>query len=348
MNTNQLPLKSLRALTCGLSLAAAGSATAESSVSFVGELDSYLGYTQPAGSKSLQEVTGLESNGLTTSYAGVHGSHDLGNGITVVGALEGFLRPDSGALGRFDDDLLFARAANIGFKGDFGQISFGRNASPYFLSTILMNPYGDSFSFSPMVLMSFGGGGIYGDSGWSNSVVYTMPTMSGFTNTLAYAFGEKAGDASTNKMAANTFYKSGDFGFTAAVHKISGMQSGAMSLGADDTQTAVLLGGSYSFGANAIYLQYQSISDDLTTGDIDRDAWVLSASLAAGKGAFYLSAGTSTSSMGGKDYDRTIFTIMYDLPLSKKCELYFGFTNDSPDGAAQDGQTLGAGARFRF
>jgi hypothetical protein len=39
---------------------------------------------------------------------------------------------------------------------------------------------------------------------------------------------------------------------------------------------------------------------------------------------------------------------MYNLPLSKKLDFYAGYTSDSPDGAEQDGQTIGFGARYRF
>jgi predicted porin len=233
-------------------------------------------------------------------------------------------------------------------KGDFGQFTVGRNASLYFLSTILFNPFGDSFSFSPMVLMSFGGGGLYGDSGWSNSLVYSTPTMGGFTTSFAYAFGEKAGDSSVNKIAANTFYKNHDLGFTAAVQKISGPQAGATGLGMDDEQTAGILGISYALGNNTLYAQYQTMSGDFANGDIDRDTFVLSASFALGKGAILLGAGLTETDADTGDYDRSIYTIMYDLPITKKLELYAGFTSDDPDNTEESGRTLGLGGRFRF
>ena len=321
---------------------------ANSTIKFVGELDSYLSYSQPPGSDSAKSTTGLQSNGLTTSYIGIHGSHELANGLTAIGALEAFLQPDAGEIGRFNGDMMFARAANIGLKGDFGQVTVGRNASLYFLSSIIFNPFGDSFTFSPMVLMGYGGGGIYGDSGWSDSIVYTTPNSGGFTSSFQYAFGETAGDNSTHKMAANTFYKAGDFGFTAAVQKISGTQTGAMGLGANDSQTDALMGISYALGDSTVYAQYQMMSDAKVSGDIDRDTLVLSASIAAGKGAVYLGVGLTTTSTDMSDYDRTIYTVMYNLPLSKNLDLYAGYTSDSPENVEQDGKTLGLGGRFRF
>ena len=351
MKINNRLITQLIAPACFSSLLLlANSACAESSLNFVGELDTYLGYNRPAGGDAVESKTGVESNGLTTSYLGVHGSHDLDNGLTAIASVEAFMRPDSGEIGRFEDDIMFARAAYFGLKGDFGQFTIGRNTSLYFLSAIIFNPFGDSFSFSPMVLSSFGGGGLYGDTGWSDSLVYTTPTAGGFTTSFAYAFGEKAGDTSTNKIAANTFYKSGDFGFTAAIQKISGTQSGATGLGPDDDQTDGIVGISYAIGDSTVYAEYQVMRDKINGEGsvIDRDTLVLSASIAVGKGAIYLGYGYTKIDTDGSDYDRNIYTIMYNLPLSKKLDLYVGYTNDDPEWTEKTGQTFGLGGRFRF
>ena len=352
MNMNSRVLKWITATSVTSFLIIASQTHAESSLTFVGELDSYLGSNKPAGNENTESTTGIESNGLTTSYLGVHGSHDLDNGLTAIASVEAFMRPDSGEMGRFEGDIMFARAANFGLKGDFGQVTLGRNASLYFLSAIIFNPFGDSFSFSPMVLSSFGGGGLYGDTGWSNSVVYSTPTTGGFTTSFAYAFGEEAGDTGTNKMAANTFFKSGDFGFTAAVQKISGTQPGATGLGPDDEQTDALVGISYAIGDSTLYAQYQmmrdKVDDEGSDIDIDRDTLVLSASIAVGKGAIYLGYGHTKIDTEGGDYDRNIYTVMYNLPLSKKLDLYLGYTSDDPEWTEETGQTFGIGGRFRF
>lgn len=320
---------------------------ADSGVKFYGELDAFVGDSQPAGDGD--STMGIQSNGMTTSYLGISSKHELSNGMTASAGVEMFFQPDSGNQGRFDNDIFFARSAYIGLAGDFGQVKLGRTASLYFLSTILFNPFGDSFAFSPMVLMSYGGGGIYGDSGWSDSIVYSTPQLGGFTTSVAYAFGEQQGDTSTNKMGANTFYKAGDFGFTAAVQKISGPQTGATSLGLDDSQTDAILGASYAMGKNTFYVQYQMMRDDLAAGDIDRDTLVISASIAAGTGSIYLAYGyTDMSADVGGDSSRDIYTLAYNYPLADQIDLYAAFTSDNPEGAEQNGRTLGLGGRFRF
>lgn len=326
----------------------ANAASAESSLTFKGELDAYLGYIQPAGSDEIDSTLGIESNGLTTSFLGVHGTHELGNGMTAIGGVEMFLRPDSGEYGRFEGDILFARAGYVGLKGDFGEVKIGRVASLYFLSAISFNPFGDSFAFSPMVLTSFGGGGLYGDTGWSDSIVYSAPTMGGFNTSIAYAFGEEEGDTGTNKIAANTFYGAGKFGLTAAIQKISGPQPGALGLPVDDSQTAALLGVSYEFDIAKVFVQYQMMRDDLATGDIDRDTLVLSASIPAGPGSVYLGYGYTDIGVDGGDFERDIITLMYNLPMTDKFDIYAGYSTDDPEGVEQSGQILGLGGRFRF
>lgn len=345
---NRTHIKTMSALIAGTcSLTLAFSASAQSSASFVGELDMYLSDYQPAGADS-DSTQGIESNGMTTSWVGAHGEHIINNDLKVIAAVEAFLRPDAGEVGRFEDDIFFARAAYVGLSGNFGEVKIGRIAAAHFISAISFNPFGDSFAFSPMILMSYGGGGLYGDTGWSDSVAYTTPELGGFTSSLAYAFGEEQGETSTNKMGANTFYKAGNFGFTAAVQKISGTQTGAMGLGPEDEQTTSLLGASYAIGKSTLYAQYQLMSDDLVTSDIDRDTLVLSASIAAGPGAVYLGYGFTDTSADTGDFDRNIYTLAYNLPLGKDADLYAAYTSDAPDGVEQDGQTLGFGGRYRF
>ena len=337
-----------RLLTGGLVLGLLSSnAAAQPSVAFKGELDIYVGDSQSAGADS-DSVQGIESNGMTTSWLGVHGEHMINDDLKAIAAVEMFLRPDSGEAGRFPDDIFFARSAYVGLSGNFGEVKVGRVAAAHFISAISFNPFGDSFAFSPMILMSYGGGGLYGDTGWSNSIVYTTPSLGGVVSNFAYAFGEERGETGTNKMAANTFYKTGNLGMTAALQKISGTQAGATGLGADDEQTTALVGLSYDLGKNTLYAQYQMMRDELVLGDIDRDTLVLSASLPAGSGAFYLSYGFTDTSSDSGDYDRNIYTLVYNLPLSKATDLYAGFTSDDPDGAEQKGRTLGLGGRYRF
>ncbi len=178
--------------------------------------------------------------------------------------------------------------------------------------------------------------------------MYTTPELGGFTSSLAYAMGEQQGETGTHKVTANTFYKAGSFGLTAALQKISGPQPGAWTLGEDESQSAALVGLSYDIGKSTVFAQYQSLSDELSGGDIDRDSLVLSAAIAAGPGALYLSYGYSDISTELIDRKRHIYTLVYNLPLGPKGDIYAGVCSDDPDAVEQQGRTLGVGGRFRF
>lgn len=60
--------------------------------------------------------------------------------------------PASGQFGRFNGDTNMSRDANVFLTGKFGTLTLGRAMAPSFLPTILFNPFGDSFAFSPLVL----------------------------------------------------------------------------------------------------------------------------------------------------------------------------------------------------
>ena len=56
-------------------------------------------------------------------------------------------------------------------------------------STINFNAFGDSFGYSPSVRHIYTSNTVTGDSGWSDSVLYTTPNMGGFTGTFNDVLG---------------------------------------------------------------------------------------------------------------------------------------------------------------
>jgi len=202
--------------------------------------------------------------------------------------------------------------------------------------------------FSPMVLHTFGGGWIAGDSGWSNSVSYSTPSFSGFSATAIYAFGEVEDEPGDNKMGVNAFYRAGDFAATLAVQSVDytaatnpGLTPGAPDEADGDTQTAILAGVSYDFGFLKLFGQYQNISDDRGVGDLD--TFAASASIPAGPGSVLLGVAYTDYDDGE---DRTTSTVGYMYPVSQYLDAYAAFTNDDFDGDAD--RTFGVGARYRF
>ena len=133
-----------------LGAALGGNALAQSSVQVMGTIDTFAGGMKMAGDAARSTV--VNSSGMTTSWFGFRGTEDLGGGLKANFALTAFLRTDAGAAGRFGPDPFWSRDANVGFLGSWGAVTVGRGLAPNFLPTILFNPVGDSFTFSPLVL----------------------------------------------------------------------------------------------------------------------------------------------------------------------------------------------------
>lgn len=118
-----------KSLIAVAALAAVGAASAQSSVTLYGVVDTGYGVertkTEVGGVTIKTRTTGLMSGNLSSSRWGLKGQEDLGNGLSAVFNVEaGF---DS-ANGDFTDG--FNRRSVVGLKGNFGQVLLGRDYTP--------------------------------------------------------------------------------------------------------------------------------------------------------------------------------------------------------------------------
>lgn len=115
----------LRPATGLLLLCCAAGAAAETTVA--GLVDVYAGSLRYSGDRAANTV--VNSNGMTTSWIGFHSSEDLGSGLRAEVAVSGFLRPDTGASGRFASppETMWSREAFVSLSGGFGTIALGQN-----------------------------------------------------------------------------------------------------------------------------------------------------------------------------------------------------------------------------
>ncbi len=310
--------------------------------------------------------TAVDSNGMTTSHWGMRGTEDLGGGLRAVFALEGFFRPDTGEAGRFGStDLLFKRNAYVGLEGGFGRVTAGRHTTQYFVSTVITNPFGDSFGYSPMILHTFGtslGTGlgindartsfIRNDSGWSNAVAYTSPNLGGLTAAAMYSTASGSNDqedpvhTSRGKAySGQLVYRSGPLVATAVYQDIN-------INGIDQKQKAWLLGGAYDLQIVRLFAQLQDIRSTLTAGK-DRDSsWQLGATVPFGSHSLRASyARTKTDDESGTAADKTrkTWAVGYGYDFSRRTDVYANYLSDELDAAAGKKRTVfGVGLRHRF
>jgi predicted porin len=310
--------------------------------------DAWFGQTKTNGNSK----TVVDSGGMSTSYWGIGGSEDLGGGLKAVFAFESFFTVDNGGAGRFPGDTFFARDAYVGLSGSFGQSTLGRNTTPYFLSTVIFNPFGDSFTFAPIVAHVWLPGGnpyfVQGDTGFSNSIRYTTPNFSGLSADFAYSAGNERDVAptGTNKaFDANVLYFSGNWSGTAAYRTIN-----LDAVGLTSKQDSYLLGGAYDFAMAKLYAQYQSSKFDTGASTTTSKTYQLGVAVPAGPGAVLFSLAHSKFDVPLATGDkRDTWALGYDYNLSKRTDLYAVFYDDkfkNPESFKQ--QIMGLGIRHKF
>lgn len=265
-------------------------------------------------------------------------------------AMTGFLRMDTGASGRFTNDTLFSRDASISLTGGFGSVLAGRGVAPNFLPTVIFNPFGDSFAFSPLILHTNVGlrnatgwaSNVASDTGWSSQLVYGSPTVGGLRANLHYQLVDVAGASGKKNVGANAFYSAGPLGLTAFYEKSQLSNPVLAALAGGATRTNWMLGGSYDAGVVKGFLTYGETKSSLTIAKAKTTT--LGAAVPVGSGKV-LAALANTRGMGGATRDTV--TVGYDHFLSKRTDVYANLMHDKVSGFTS-GTSLGVGVRHRF
>lgn len=346
--------------TAAVAGAIAVPASAQTKVNIEGVVDAYAGSMKFAGDASRRSVVG--SAGMTTSYFGFRGTEDLGGGLKANFALTSFFRTDTGESGRFNgNETMFSRDASVGLSGGFGAVSLGRGSAPNFLPSILFNPFGDSFTFAPLILHFnvplFNGTGwsssLAGDTGWSNQIKYTTPNFGGLTANLQYQFGEAAGDTGKNNVGANLLYFRGPLSLSAFYQNTdvnnpldtpAGTVKSFAGLSAAQ-QKVWFIGGAYDFGVAKLFATYSETSHNV---DFDDTTYSLGASAPFGAGKFLAAwAQTRRDAAGVPETKRDTISLGYDYSFSKRTDVYAVAMNDKITNRST-GNSFGVGIRHRF
>lgn len=340
-----------------LGMGAAG-AFAQSSVSLYGVIDLAVGsvqYAGAAGGADNTRTTKIDSNTMTTSFIGFKGIEDLGGGLKVGFAIESFLRPDTGASGRFGTDPFWGRAAFVSIQNDLGKLTLGRQGNLLFSQVAGYNPLGGAFGVSPAVRLTFGKwGNDLGDSGWSNALTYQSPNWAGLTGTVQLQAPEVSGKDLSYGLGLS--YVSGPFAIAGAWQDLRSATAPKTDLTATQKQSFGLLSSSYDFGVAKLFAQVGEFSNKGFVGasQIKTSLFQLGASVPVSKdGKVLVSYGQSKEKPvdGGVTpvTKHTIFTLGYDHYLSKRTDLYGMVMLDDEKGTGfKKGTTYLVGVRHAF
>lgn len=319
-------------------------AHAADGVQLYGLIGSYVGSMKR--SDNVNRATVVGSGGLTTSWWGVRGSEDLGDGMKAVFQLEQFFQPDTGGAGRSAADPTgFSRSAWVGLAGRFGQVTLGRHTSPYYVSMQMVNPFGASVVFSPLVVQSYVaafGNTVIGDTVWNNAIQYVAPAVDGLTATLIYAPGEVAGKSSVNNAGIHVRYVRDRL---VAVFSAQRVRTAAVAPSTE--QTAYLAGVAHDAGWAKLYASAQATDNAVT--NVRSRTWQLGTSVPVTKGGSILASWARTTVDNPAAHVGTHDTgaLGYDHYLSRRTDVYATYLYDHVAGRVK-GNSVAVGIRHLF
>ena len=299
------------------------------------------------------------------SRLGFKGAEDLGDGLNAVWQVESRVDMDGGV------STFATRNSFVGLKGEsWGQLILGRHDTPYKIATRRLDIFGDSMGDNRALM----GGGIKGKNsalqfdGRPNDVVmYTSPSINGFTAAASYIAGAELAAISTSikgqtwslagmydsgPLFASLAYQANDVGSTA-----TGNNSGTAAAGTESVkENAWKAGVGYKLEAFEAGLAYEKTNDNFntagsvytcTSGSTDatncygHNAWYLSGKYKLASGAIKLAYARAGNLGNQVSSGASQWVAGYDHNLSKRTTLYAIYTRLTNDANASYGIAAG-------
>ena len=306
-----------KSLIAVAALAAVGAASAQSSVTLYGVVDTGYGVvqtkTEQGGVTTKTRTTGLMSGNLSGSRWGLKGQEDLGNGLSAVFNVEAGFDSVNG-----DFSSGFNRRSVVGLKGGFGQVLLGRDYTP--MDTI---GGGDYFQASDLVTGDDEFGGLY--TARANGIHYSgefggvgVKAFVGYNEDKVTSAGVTTRRDRTEGYGVGVTYAGGPFMVGAAVQQFRAKDAVATY----SKNTEYGLGASYDFTAAKLYTHY--IANDFQTPN-EKPVQQFGLGVTVPLGAFtlggqyaynYYKAGTNSKAKG---HD---FVLQGTYALSKRTDVY--------------------------
>jgi predicted porin len=321
--------KSLIALAV---MAAAGAASAQSSVTLFGIVDAAVSHYNTTAPGSF---TGLTNSGYNSSRLGFRGTEDLGGGMSASFWLEGALANDNGnAAG-----LNFQRRSTVSLAGPWGEVRLGRDYVPTFWNDTVFDPFGTngvgtsvifkaettSNTAATPVPSNFALGTIAANHAnavrANNMVAYFLPAnIGGFYGQASYAWDEVVGLNNTGRYwGARLGYGSGPFNVAVAAGKTDGTSP---TTAAAPKVSVANIGGQWDFGMAKLLGEYSRNKFDVAGVDTTAKGWLIGTLVPVGPGEIRFSYSRVTLDIAGPDPRSSQWAIGYVHNLSKRTALY--------------------------
>ena len=178
-----------------------------------------------------------------SSLIGVRGTEDLGGGLKAWFQLESSAPPDAGG-GTFG-----SRNSGVGLQGGFGTVVLGRWDSPFKLSAIFVDPYGQNTIGNQLSIINTGDF----NRRENNMIQYWTPNMSGFSARFMYGANEgKTATANPNNVSFSLDYAAGPFRINYAREEHKDTRGNVVTAGVKekgDNLSATFVFGGFKVGA---------------------------------------------------------------------------------------------------
>jgi len=352
--------KSLIALAV---MAAAGAASAQSSVTLFGIVDAAVTW----GKGDISDRTQLTSGAYNTSRIGFRGTEDLGGGLSASFWLEAGVNVDNGtgfATNEFNtlagvggavagrQGLTFNRRSTVSLAGNWGELRLGRDIVPQYWNVSVFDPFGNvGVGASLLALATALGTGSAGTDQSavraSNSIGYLLPaSIGGFYGQAMYYMGEGFEGASEDDGTGGGVR----LGFASGPFNIAGSY-GKTNFRIGDFKTWNV-GGQWDFGVARLMGSYSHHAFDQSgalgaPASFDGDGWQIGGMIPVGAGEIKLAYSTYKVDLnGGNEPEAKKWAIGYVHNLSKRTAVYATYAHVNNDGGASvslGGSLTGAG-----
>ena len=336
--------KSLVALA---TLAVAGVASAQSSVTLFGIVDAGVSYydAKPNNNGPTQKTWQQTNSGYNSSRIGFRGTEDLGGGLAAGFWLEAALGNDTGAAGGGGTQL-FNRRSTVSLSGPFGEVRIGRDYSATFWNDTAFDPFGTN-GVGTNVIFNGAGTSILParagvtQSGFANPnyvrannmVAYFLPAnLGGFYGQAQYGLNERVDNGGLTLDSKTGGYAGGRFGYA------NGPLDVAIAYGesnvfdntliTDSTKTKILnAGASYDLGVVKLFTELSKYENELEGSGRNPSVtgYLLGATAPVGPGLIRVSFSQAKGDYdlaGQSDPKSSKFAIGYVHNLSKRTALY--------------------------
>jgi predicted porin len=339
--------KSLIALAV---LAAAGTASAQSSVTLFGVVDTTLQRLSNSGGAS---VTRLTNSGYWGTRLGFRGTEDLGGGMSASFWLEAGPNTDDGSGGATNTNnqatgagggggLTFNRRSTVSLAGGWGEVRLGRDYVPQFWSILIFDPFATAgVGFTETLSFITGAAAVRA----SNSIGYFLPgNLGGLYGQVQYYLGENNSNSTTKVGTATVSNKNDGTGAGLRV----GFANGPFDVAAAVSRTQYAAGdvqqnniaGQWDFGVVKAMAQYERDKNGAITGK----GWLIGGLVPVGVGVIRLSFSQFTTDTGIAEPRSRKLAVGYVHNLSKRTALYTTYARVRNSNGAASPVAAGAGA----